>query len=153
VKKLRGTDRKDRTNEAEPEFDASSVLPPDELEGDALACWRDTAPMLLRAGVLRESDRRALEMLCREWAVYREAQRKVDSSGMLVKAPSGYPMQNPYITIANKAFRNAQSMMSEFGLTPSSRTRVSSDRGGGGLPPAKSGAPNPFAELSRRPKK
>jgi P27 family predicted phage terminase small subunit len=43
---------------------------------------------------------------------------------MLVKSPSGYAIQNPWLSIANKAFDQMMKLMTEFGMTPSSRSRV-----------------------------
>lgn len=42
----------------------------------------------------------------------------------MVKAPSGFPVQSPFLAIANKALEQMTKLMIEFGMTPSSRTRV-----------------------------
>jgi P27 family predicted phage terminase small subunit len=57
---------------------------------------------------------------------------------VLVKAPSGYPMLNPHLPIANRAMRQMQTLMAEFGMTPSARARVAA-----GEPPTK----DPIEEL------
>jgi P27 family predicted phage terminase small subunit len=44
--------------------------------------------------------------------------------GMIVKAPSGYPIVNPYLGISNKALDKCLKLWTELGLTPSSRVRV-----------------------------
>jgi len=107
---------------AAPEADA----PPLELLGDlvAQAEWSRLAPMLRTAAVLTEADRGALIALCQQWSRYLEANRNVALAGMVVRAPSGYPMPNPYIAIANKALVNCTRLWAELGLTPSARTRV-----------------------------
>jgi P27 family predicted phage terminase small subunit len=33
-------------------------------------------------------------------------------------------MQSPYLTVANRAMQQMKEMLSEFGMSPSSRTRV-----------------------------
>jgi P27 family predicted phage terminase small subunit len=43
---------------------------------------------------------------------------------MVIKSPSGYPMPNPYLGIANKALNHCQKLWAELGLTASSRSRV-----------------------------
>lgn len=43
----------------------------------------------------------------------------------MVKSPSGYPMQSPYIAIANRQAEIMMRISSEFGFTPASRGRIS----------------------------
>lgn len=43
--------------------------------------------------------------------------------GTVVKSPSGYPIQSPYLAIANKAHEQMTKLLAEFGMTPSSRSR------------------------------
>jgi P27 family predicted phage terminase small subunit len=102
-------------------FDA---LPP-ELRGDpvAQAEWIRLAPMLRRIGIVTEADRGSLLALCQQWSRYLDANAKATSK-LVVKSPSGYPMPNPYIGIANKSLGNCTRLWAELGLTPSARTRV-----------------------------
>mgnify|MGYP002683875676 CR=1 FL=1 len=51
-------------------------------------------------------------------------QRAKGGDGLLIKAPSGYPIQNPYLAIANRAMENCYKYLQQFGLSPSARTRV-----------------------------
>jgi hypothetical protein len=44
---------------------------------------------------------------------------------MLLKLPSGYVQQNPWLTIANKQLELMHKYLSEFGLSPVARSRVS----------------------------
>ena len=42
-----------------------------------------------------------------------------------MKAPkTGVPMQNPALSIANKAMQEMTKLLAEFGMTPSSRSKV-----------------------------
>ena len=43
---------------------------------------------------------------------------------MVIKSPSGYPVHNPYLSIANTALKQLQQFANEFGMTPSSRTKA-----------------------------
>jgi len=93
--------------------------------------------MLSNANVLTELDLHGLELYCAAYQNWRDAQEKVIKLGSIVKSPkSGYPVQSPYFAISNKAHEQMMKIASEFGLTPSSRTRVTTV-------PAKS-AGNPF---------
>jgi P27 family predicted phage terminase small subunit len=100
--------------------------PPSELTGNEIASaeWRRLAPMLRVIRQVTEADRSALLALCIEWARYLDAMKRVADTGMVVQAPSGYPIPNPYLSIATKALSGCQKLWPELGLTPSSRSRV-----------------------------
>lgn len=123
--------------EAAPSFD----VPPAELTGDVVASdeWRRLAPVLRKSKTVTDADRGSLIALCQQWSRYLEANRSVATAGMVVRSPSGYPMPNPYIAIANKSLGNCVKLWAELGLTPSSRSRVSTVQ--------EPGAGDPFAEF------
>jgi len=81
-------------------------------------------PELLAAGLLTKLDRAALVGYAIAWGQWSEALDALRTHGTLVKSPSGYPMQSPYVAIANKAFEQWSRMLGEFGMSPSSRSRV-----------------------------
>lgn len=149
LKKLRGNPGRRPLNTAEPElpsrpaFDAAPV----ELESDAVASaeWVRLAPMLRRSRVVTEGDRGALLSLCQQWSRYLEANTAARKSGMVIKSPSGYFMPNPLIAIANRALANCVKLWAELGLTPSSRSRVTTV--GGGQFPGESTGDDPFREF------
>jgi P27 family predicted phage terminase small subunit len=124
---------------------------PIELEGDAVATaeWGRLAPMLLRVRAVTDADRSALVALCLEWARYVEATTKLKQLGLIIAAPSGYPMPNPYLAIATRALAGCRALWPELGLTPSSRTRVTPATPG--LAP---GVEDEFSEFDRpRPRR
>jgi phage terminase small subunit len=43
----------------------------------------------------------------------------------MIKSPSGYPVQSPYVAIANRQAEIMMRIASEFGFTPVSRSRIS----------------------------
>lgn len=129
TRKLEGNAGHRPLNASEPKFDALDETfdtPPPELEGQAAAqaAWLRLAPLLRRARQVGAADRTALLALCLEWGRYLEALGKVQTMGMVVRAPSGYPMTNPYLSIATKALSAVNKLLPELGLTPSSRSRV-----------------------------
>ena len=85
-------------------------------------------PNLIRAGVAKEVDVYSLEMLVEKWVEWRDVQDKVNSTGLVIKAPSGYPIMNPYYTMSMQIGKEVGRMLSEFGMTPSSRQRVVVDK-------------------------
>ena len=45
--------------------------------------------------------------------------------GTIVKSPlKNFPMKSPYLTVADQALEMMRKFMVEFGLTPSSRSRI-----------------------------
>jgi len=129
VTRLRGNPGKRPYNKNEPvlaPMDAAFDTPPEELSADLVASaeWQRLAPILRKSKVVTQGDRGALLSLCQQWSRYLEANRSVSTAGMVVRSPSGYPMPNPYIAIANRALSMCVKLWAELGLTPSSRSRV-----------------------------
>lgn len=141
---LEGNPGKRPLNVDEPAHDVPSHAfdePPADLAGAAAQEWRRLAPQLRRARQVTEADRGALIAACLEWAIYLDASRRVAELGLVVKAPSGYPMTNPYRAIANGALGHLVKLWAELGLTPSSRSRVKTVTG--------PGADDPFSEFDQ----
>jgi P27 family predicted phage terminase small subunit len=124
LKVLSGTLRSDRTNADEPEIVAEIPACPRQLSATARKEWRRVARDLADMGLLSTFDRAALAGYCQAWATWIEAQESLQKYGVIIKSPSGYLMQSPYLAVANKAFEQMRLMLAEFGMSPSSRTRV-----------------------------
>jgi hypothetical protein len=45
--------------------------------------------------------------------------------GTMVRSPTGYPIQSPYLAMANRQAELMMRIASEFGFTPASRSRIS----------------------------
>ena len=43
----------------------------------------------------------------------------------MVKSPTGFPIQSPYVSIANRQAEIMMRISAEFGFTPASRGRIS----------------------------
>jgi len=100
--------------------------PPDYLIDDEIDVFTLTAAKLARMRVMTEADVDALAIYAVNFTRWREAIQRVREMGMIVKSPKNYPIQNPFLAIANKAQKTCLDILTEFGLTPSSRTRVQS---------------------------
>ena len=82
---------------------------------------------MLSAGLLTDLDMDALALYCVAYSRHKDAEDQLRKFGMLQLAPgSGYPMQSPYLAISNKAMEQMMKIHAEFGMSPSSRTRVKS---------------------------
>lgn len=87
-------------------------------------------------GLLSTADRAALAAYCVTYSRWVEAELMVKKFGMIVKSPkANFPMKSPYLCIAEGAMEQMRKLLVEFGLTPSSRSRirVSKHATGGGL--------------------
>ncbi len=100
LKLLEGT-RKDRVNPSEPTFaPAADLTPPSWLYKTARDHWNELAPYLKKAGLLTEGDKFALALLCEAYGRFQH---------------------DPDCEKARDLYRR---MLSEFGLTPASRSRI-----------------------------
>lgn len=126
LKLLKGENRTERLNKNEPK--PRPVIPkrPFFLSRRAKRIWDLLAPKLQRAGVLTEIDALALAALCQCYARYEEAEKSFDAETAVMEVgEQGYRQQVPEISIAHKYLDRAMKIMTEFGMTPSSRARIS----------------------------
>lgn len=105
--------------------------PPPDMDGFALATWHRLTAELATLGMLNDIDTDLLSMYCHTWADYTEYRKKLKQFGEIVKAPSGYPIQSPYVNMAVKARHALIRMQQELGMSPSSRSRVKMGGGTG----------------------
>lgn len=149
LKVVRGTTRKDRSNPDEPKAPPApaTITPPPWLDLSPLAkkAWADLVPMLLEMGVLAKVDATALALLCDALAFYVTAKKVVAREGATYesiedvdvgedddKRPATKRMirAHPAVAAAGENARFAKAMLSEFGLTPAARSKVSTGKGG-----------------------
>ncbi len=97
---------------------------PPHLQGEARKEWQRTGRKLLACGLVTEIDTAALALFCQSWARWVEAEANLSRFGVVIKSPSGFPIQSPYLAIANKAMEQMTRLLTEFGMSPSSRARV-----------------------------
>lgn len=124
----------------------SSEIPekPSHLSDAAAQEWDVVAPQLHEAGLLARVDRTALAAYCQAYGRWVEAEVALKTHGTLVKSPSGFPMVSPYLTVANKAMEQMTKMLIEFGMSPSSRSRVTVEK------PVKQSAVSRFLPVAAR---
>jgi phage terminase small subunit len=97
-----------KTNFAEPRLPSGSIVAPDTCQGTALDKWNELAPLLATAGMLTQGDRTALEQLCLDYQFVRDF---------------------PDARTVNVVLARLMRTLAEFGLTPSSRSRIKSTQG------------------------
>jgi len=124
LKVLHGNPGRRPLNAREPKPKVGLPPCPSSLKGTARLAWRQMAKMLRDAGIGTVLDRNAMILLVDAWETYVSATTTLRQSGLLVKSPTGYPMQNPLLAVANRAHEQIVRLLAEFGMTPASRTRV-----------------------------
>ncbi|MCA0944502.1 phage terminase small subunit P27 family [Salipiger pacificus] len=122
------TRQKERTT-GQPEPKADKVAKPKGLSRLASAQWDRVAPDLLAAGLLTNPDVEALRMYCEAFARWKQANLKIGKEGAVIQNQHGVPTVSPWVKISEAAFREMKSILTEFGMTPSSRNRVKADTG------------------------
>lgn len=138
IKELHGTDRPDRRNTAEPKPKTQIPPCPRELGGVARKEWRRISKILAQLGLISTLDRATLTAYCSAWETFMEAEMKIRESGKVVmigakkiikkngdvETVGGYPQQNPWLPIRNKAIEQIRAFCAEFGMSPAARVRV-----------------------------
>jgi len=125
LKLLDGNPGKRPLNEREPLMLQGLPEPPEWLDAEARAEWDRIVPELAEMGLLSRADRPALTAYCTAWSRWVEAEAMVKKLGTIVKSPEkGFPMKSPYLSIADQSLETMRKLMVEFGLTPSSRSRI-----------------------------
>ncbi len=123
--KLLDGDRADRINEDEPEPEPGIPGYPDHLSDKERAAWDWIGSELNDTGVLTRLDGIGLAMIATVYATWVDAKANVEKYGPIsVNKERGTVYENPYSNIANRALKQLQSLLTEFGMTPSSRTRI-----------------------------
>ena len=127
LKKLRGTDRPCRTNAKEPAPQKMDQLePPEWLSDEEKEEWYAVIEGLHFSGIMTVSDINALSMYCRLWAAW-----KRESEEGLSNTDQEFGNNNKKISThfrsSSELFKQLLPLMREFGMTPSSRTRINAE--------------------------
>ncbi len=131
VKILEGNPGKRKLNEHEPQPQRKAPPCPKWLEPEAKKEWRRLAKTLEAMGVLTEADMAAFAGYCQAYARWKEAEERITDRGLVIRTPSGYPQQVPYISIAQQYLKLMQQFAEQFGLTPAARSRIIAGNGEG----------------------
>jgi len=125
LKKLAGNPGRRPLNEREPQYGLESTSAPrSRLNNDGKRLWRTLAPRLGRVGLLTEVDKATLEMLCLHYQMVRQAVDAIEEYGLFAAGSQGQTVAHPAVAILNANSAAFRRYATEFGLTPSSRTRL-----------------------------
>jgi P27 family predicted phage terminase small subunit len=144
LKILEGNPGKRRLNPAEPKPRPKPPAMPSWLSREGKAEWRRVVPELDRIGLLTVVDRAALASYCEAWSLLHRAQADVEAHGVTLytvektfEGEGGSTTiyatvaKNPAVTVMRDAMATIRSFCSEFGLSPSSRARMTVPEGAG----------------------
>lgn len=125
LKILTGNPGKHPLNPDEPRPEPAIPDCPPELSPAAQREWARLVATLGPLRVLTHLDRAALAAYCAAYALWAEATEAIQKYGAMVKSPTGFPIQSPYVSIANRQAEIMMRISAEFGFTPASRGRIS----------------------------
>lgn len=125
LKLVEGNPGKRPINAQEPDpAYLNDLAPPPYLAKDSAKIWEEIAPRLRAARLLTELDTLALAKLCDAEAVYRQATEQMVDGAVIRRADGALVMSAAAMAQA-MAFKRVKAMLSEFGMTPVARSRVS----------------------------
>ena len=124
LKVIRGTAQPCRMNHKEPKPKKGKLKMPTGLNAEEKRHWRQVVRDLEEAGILTLIDVQALRMYCRIYTSWLDANKKLDEYGSIVKGTHGTPIISPYVKLSQKYFDQLLAILREFGMTPSSRSRI-----------------------------
>ncbi len=126
---LRGNPGHRRLKKDEPKPRAGVPDCPDWLTAEAKKEWAKIAVELKEMGVLTVVDGTALAAYCQAYARWREAEEWINENGstFIIRDKNGkvkYVQQFPQVAISKSSVQIMHKFLAEFGMTPSSRTRI-----------------------------
>lgn len=146
LRKLEGNRGKRALNSKEPMPELGEPEMPDRLAPLAQQEWRRIVPELLALGVLSKLDQKALAGYCSAYARHCQAEDDVAKYGLTIEEPvidtkTGKQRKirgrllvrlkaNPAAAKSSDAAKLMKSFLIEFGLTPASRSRLSTNPNG-----------------------
>ena len=141
LKVIRGTAQPCRINSKEPKPEkVKRPPPPKTLSTEARKHWRKISKELETCGVLTQVDKDALALYCELYAQWLEAGEMIKKKGMVIADPRYadrktekgkamvVPVLSPYFKASLKLSDQMKQMLCEFGMTPSSRSRIHSSK-------------------------
>lgn len=128
LKLLTGNAGKRAPSKREPKLKAEKPRTPAHLNATAKHAHKGLCELLLSMGVLTVADGKGLELLCAAYAEWRGLAKIVKTEGYTYETTNGQGERmikaRPEVAMGSDAWKRVKSMIVEYGLTPSSRTRV-----------------------------
>jgi len=123
LKKWKGNPGKRALPADEPQY-RTAPAKPRGMPKKAQQLWDNLAPLLEDVGILTGPDGPAFQLLAEQWWIIDEARKSLQKHGLIIVDINDQPRKNPAYQIYRDAVNLYTKLSKEFGLTPSSRTRV-----------------------------
>jgi P27 family predicted phage terminase small subunit len=125
---LKGTQKSDRINKAEPVRTGKLPKKPEGLSPIAAKAWDDVIEILIDMRVLDKADGTTVELLCQARADWMEARRAIELDGPYYDSGDGTKKilrPHPMLGVRSDASKRMLTLLAELGMTPASRSKVS----------------------------
>jgi P27 family predicted phage terminase small subunit len=142
LKTLKGSTDVSRQPKNEPKPPLKIPKPPAHLNEIALEEYAAKSKQLFNCGLLTEVDGTALAAYCEAYSMWVEAcmvRNELAEKWMTETTTNGNDIQRPIVGIINQSRMAMLKFLSEFGMMPASRSRVSVSK--------RDGEKNPFAKF------
>jgi len=127
IRILKGNPQHRPLNDQEPKIASGDLQPTEDLDEIALQTWRRDVPILLAAGLATPADAEPLTTTCQKWSEWVQIQRRLRTEGLIV-VRKGIPVRHPLAQQADVIAGQLKGYFVEFGMTPSSRSRIKVDQ-------------------------
>ena len=124
IKKLHGTVQPCRINQDAPTPQLEIPECPEGLDKIGQDEWNRITTQLYELKMIADIDLAVVFGYCHCWEQFIKTAQQLKKTGYLVKAPSGYPIINPLISINNEAKRQMLKFAQELGLSVIQRSRI-----------------------------
>ena len=102
--------------------------PPDHLSPEAVEEWNRLGVELAKLGLISQIDRAAFAVYCQAYGRWVHAERMIQAAdgitGLITTTPNGFQQMSAWLVISKQAVEQMKIFLIEFGMTPSSRSRV-----------------------------
>jgi P27 family predicted phage terminase small subunit len=122
-KKLEGNPGKRKLNKREPRPKASGIAP-EAIDSLAKQFIAEYLPIVQAMGIFTDADQAALELMSVHYSIAWRAAEIVTREGLMLKNAFGWA-KHPLLQVLRDNSTAFKSYAAEFGLTPSSRSRLS----------------------------
>lgn len=127
ILRLEGNPGKRPLNDKEPQPKVAIPDCPEFMFPEAKKEWKRIILQLKILGLISEIDSAALMGYCQSYAMAQKAAEAIKLSGLTCVTDKGNVIQNPEVGVFNTALSNMHKFLVEFGMTPSSRSRIKVD--------------------------
>lgn len=138
LKVIAGTFRKDRSNPNAPSVPSGIPEAPAWLSERASELFASLCVVLDSLNIVSPADECMIAMLASRLEEIEVLTATIEDQGRTYKGESGLWKARPEVSQRNEAMRHCHALLSEFGLSPATRNKVSANK------PAEK---NPFAAL------